>query len=40
MALTSQHVDAFLSAKDILKMQLDGHRLHTDVDLEAVAKYA
>lgn len=37
MALTSQHVDAFLSAKDILKMQLDGHRLHTDVDLEAVA---
>lgn len=37
MALTSQHVDAFLSAKDILKMQLDGHRLHTDVDLDAVA---
>lgn len=37
MALTSEHVDAFLSAKDILKMQLDGHRLHTDVDLDAVA---
>jgi len=36
MALTSEHVDAFLTAKDILKMQLDGHRLHTDVDLEAV----
>jgi len=37
MALTSEHVDAFLAAKDVLKMQLDGHRLHTDVDLEAVA---
>jgi two-component system chemotaxis sensor kinase CheA len=37
MALTSEHVDAFLVAKDILKMQLDGHRLHTDVDQEAVA---
>lgn len=37
MALTAEHVDAFLSAKDILKMQLDGHRLHTPVDLEAVA---
>lgn len=38
MALMSEHVDAFLSAKDILKMQLDGHRLHTPVDLEAVAE--
>ncbi|HTH43959.1 MAG TPA: Hpt domain-containing protein, partial [Oxalicibacterium sp.] len=37
MALTSEHVDAFLAAKDVLKMQLDGHRLHTDVDLDAVA---
>jgi two-component system chemotaxis sensor kinase CheA len=37
MALLSEHVDAFLAAKDVLKMQLDGHRLHTDVDLEAVA---
>jgi two-component system chemotaxis sensor kinase CheA len=37
MALTSEHVDAFLAAKDILKMQLDGHRLHTHVDLDAVA---
>ncbi len=36
MALTAEHVDAFLSAKDILKMQLDGHRLHTAVDLDAV----
>jgi two-component system chemotaxis sensor kinase CheA len=37
MALTAEHVDAFLAAKDILKMQLDGHRLHTRVDQEAVA---
>ncbi len=38
MALMPEHVDAFLSAKDILKMQLDGHRLHTPVDLDAVAE--
>lgn len=38
MALTSEHVDAFLAAKDVLKMQLDGHRLHTAVDLDAVAE--
>ncbi|MEJ7804521.1 MAG: chemotaxis protein CheA [Telluria sp.] len=37
MALTGEHVDAFLAAKDILKMQLDGHRLHTPVDQDAVA---
>ncbi|MCS0628324.1 chemotaxis protein CheA [Telluria mixta] len=37
MALTSQHVDAFLAAKDILKMQLDGHRNGAEVDQEAVA---
>jgi two-component system chemotaxis sensor kinase CheA len=37
MALTAQHVDAFLAAKDILKMQLDGHRNGADVDQEAVA---
>ena len=36
MALTSEHVEAFLRAKDILKMQLDGHRLGTAVDPEAV----
>ncbi|MBR7798806.1 chemotaxis protein CheA [Undibacterium fentianense] len=36
MHLTSDHVDAFLAAKDILKMQLDGHRLGTEVDLDAV----
>jgi two-component system, chemotaxis family, sensor kinase CheA len=37
MALTAEHVDAFLVAKDILKMQLDGHRLHTPVDQDQVA---
>jgi two-component system chemotaxis sensor kinase CheA len=37
MALSAEHVDAFLIAKDVLKMQLDGHRLHTPVDQEAVA---
>ena len=36
MALTQEHVEAFLSAKDILKMQLDGHRLGSVVDQEAV----
>ncbi|MDY7575355.1 chemotaxis protein CheA [Actimicrobium sp. CCI2.3] len=34
--LTAEHVEAFLAAKDILKMQLDGHRLGSVVDLEAV----
>lgn len=38
MALTSQHVDAFLAAKDILKSMLDGHRHGTPVDLEAVGQ--
>jgi two-component system chemotaxis sensor kinase CheA len=37
MALTGVHVDAFLAAKDILKMQLDGHRNGADVDQDAVA---
>ena len=37
MALTTEHVDAFLAAKDILKMQLDGHRLGSAVDQDAVA---
>jgi two-component system chemotaxis sensor kinase CheA len=37
MALTAEHVDAFLTAKDVLKMQLDGHRLHTPVDQDKVA---
>jgi len=37
MALTAEHVDAFLAAKDILKMQLDGHRHGSAVDQDAVA---
>lgn len=37
MALSGQHVDAFLAAKDILKMQLDGHRNGAYVDQDAVA---
>ncbi|MDB5727674.1 MAG: cheA [Noviherbaspirillum sp.] len=37
MKLTTEHVDAFLVAKDVLKMQLNGHRLHTPVDQDAVA---
>src|SRR5205823_1843152 len=37
MALTSSHVDAFLAAKDSLKMQLDGHRRGTPVDQDMVA---
>ena len=37
MELTSEHVDAFLAAKDILKMQLDGHRSGAKVDHDAVA---
>ena len=37
MALTAEHVDAFLAAKDILKMQLDGHRNGAPVDQDAVA---
>jgi two-component system chemotaxis sensor kinase CheA len=37
MALTGEHVDAFLAAKDILKMQLDGHRNGSAVNQDAVA---
>lgn len=36
MALTAEHVEAFLAAKDVLKMQLDGHRHGAVVDQEAV----
>ncbi|HCY62939.1 MAG TPA: chemotaxis protein CheA [Oxalobacteraceae bacterium] len=36
-ALTGEHVDAFLAAKDTLKMQLDGHRHGGEVDQEQVA---
>ena len=32
MLLTLDHVDAFLAAKDVLLMQLDGHRSGTPVD--------
>jgi two-component system chemotaxis sensor kinase CheA len=36
MALTAEHIDAFFAAKDILKMQLDGHRNGTPVDKDSV----
>jgi len=36
VTLTTEHVDAFLHAKDVLKMQLDGHRHHSAVDRAAV----
>jgi len=38
MALTAEHVDAFLSAKDILQMQVDAHRSNdmSSVDEDAV----
>lgn len=37
MALTAEHVDAFLAAKDVLKMELDGHRSAAPVDQDQVA---
>ncbi len=37
MALTAEHVDAFLAAKDVLKMELDGHRNASLVDQEQVS---
>lgn len=36
MALTAEHVDAFLAAKDVLSMLMDGHRHGSAVDHEAV----
>ncbi|WP_230341306.1 chemotaxis protein CheW [Methylobacillus arboreus] len=36
MELKAEHVDVFLAAKDILKMQLDGHRSGSAVDQDAV----
>ena len=36
MAISPAHVDAFFAAKDVLKMQLDGHRHGAEVDQEAV----
>lgn len=38
MALTAEHVDAFLAAKDVLKMQMDGHRHGARVDDEEVVQ--
>ena len=32
MALTGEHVDTFLEAKDVLNSQLEGHRSGADVD--------
>lgn len=37
MALTTEHVDAFLAAKDVIKMQVDGHRHGSDVNAEQVS---
>jgi two-component system chemotaxis sensor kinase CheA len=37
MVLTAEHVDAFLQARDVLRMQLDGHRHKHPVDHEAAA---
>lgn len=36
MALTTEHVDAFLAAKDVLAMLMDGHRHGSEVDQAAV----
>lgn len=38
MTLKTEHVDAFLAAKDVLKMQLDGHRNGAEVNADAVAE--
>lgn len=40
MALTTEHVDAFLAAKDVIKMQVDGHRHGSDVNAEQVSDVA
>ncbi len=37
LALTAEHVDVFLQAKDVLAMLVAGHRYDAAVDLEAVA---
>ena len=37
MALTAEQVDAFLAAKDVLAMLMDGHHHGSSVDQEAVA---
>jgi two-component system chemotaxis sensor kinase CheA len=38
MALTAEHVDAFLAAKDVLKMQMEGHRHGASVDQHEVSQ--
>ncbi|MDA8225701.1 MAG: chemotaxis protein CheA [Betaproteobacteria bacterium] len=38
MALTAEHVDTFLAAKDIMAMLLEGHRAGGAVDLDQVAE--
>lgn len=40
MALTTEHVDAFLAAKDVIKMQVDGHRHGSEVNAEQVGDVA
>jgi two-component system chemotaxis sensor kinase CheA len=37
LAITTQHIDAFLNAKDVLKMQVAGHRSGSAVDKKAVS---
>jgi two-component system chemotaxis sensor kinase CheA len=37
MKLTAEHVDAFLAAKDVLEMELNGHRNASEVDQDQVA---
>ncbi len=37
MALTPEHVEAFLVSKDVLTMQMDGHHHGSSVDQDAVA---
>src|SRR4051812_2992192 len=37
LKMTTQHIDAFLAAKDVLKMQVKGHRSGGTVDQKAVA---
>jgi len=36
MALTTEHVDTFLAAKDVLNMQMEGHHHGANVDQDAV----
>ena len=39
MALTPEHVDAFLVAKDVLTMQMEGHHHGSSVDQAAVEQH-